>query len=98
MYYPKYLVRYGRIFGALWAFEHPGWARPHVYTYYQAIWSAIRSTANNTTTPITRDILGGTMQCVYQGNAQKMPDTSGKTLITIQGFSVKNSFDIYRGG
>jgi hypothetical protein len=23
------------------------------------------------------------MQCVYQSNAQKMPDTSGKTLITI---------------
>jgi hypothetical protein len=70
----------------------------HTYTYYQAIRSAIRGTANNTTIPITRGHLRGGTQCVYQGNAQKTPETSGKTLITSQGFSVKNSFDIYRGG
>jgi hypothetical protein len=50
--------------------------------------SAIRSLAHNTTTPINEDILGGNTQSVYQGNAQKMPATSGKILITIPAYTM----------
>ena len=51
-------------------------------------WSAIGSIATNTTTSINKYILGGSTQSVYQGNAQKTPDTSGKILITIPAYTM----------